>query len=167
MNSGPLTREDVRDLLAGFAAAITLDQIRVDALPSEKFHPAYSDSTWRMWRRGHLDYVDLLLRTVNTISIDILQDLTRIAIYCEPRIVRRAVIDVFGEAVCCGCLEEEFGTAAQFFGWLKKEVRGKGASNPLGSDARALMRQWVSVTDPLRIAEDPECGYGRPRGFVS
>jgi hypothetical protein len=28
------------------------------------------------------------------------------------------------------------------------------------------MMQWLPVTDPLRVAEDPECGYGRPEGFV-
>jgi hypothetical protein len=34
-----LTPEDIRDLLLGFAAAIESDQVRVDALPPEKFHP--------------------------------------------------------------------------------------------------------------------------------
>jgi hypothetical protein len=29
------------------------------------------------------------------------------------------------------------------------------------------MMQWLAVDDPLRNAEDPECGYGRPAGFVS
>jgi hypothetical protein len=38
-----ITPEDVRDLLTGFVAAIELDQIRVDALPPEKFHRWYSD----------------------------------------------------------------------------------------------------------------------------
>jgi hypothetical protein len=38
-----LTPEDIRDLLTGFAAAIELDQLRFDAIPSEKFHPEYSD----------------------------------------------------------------------------------------------------------------------------
>jgi hypothetical protein len=27
--------------------------------------------------------------------------------------------------------------------------------------------QWLAVDDPLGIAEDPECGYGRPAGFVN
>ena len=53
-----LTHEDIRDLLIGFAAAIELDQIRVDALPPEKFHRWYSDGMWRRWRRGHLDYIN-------------------------------------------------------------------------------------------------------------
>jgi hypothetical protein len=38
-----LTTEDIRDLLNGFAAAIELDQIRVDAL-----HPDYDPDMWRM-----------------------------------------------------------------------------------------------------------------------
>ena len=42
-----LTREDVRDFFIGFAAAIELDQIRVDALPRERFHPDYCDDLWR------------------------------------------------------------------------------------------------------------------------
>ena len=44
---------DVRDLLTCFAAAIELDQVRVDALPARKFHHLYSGSLWRMWRRHH------------------------------------------------------------------------------------------------------------------
>src|SRR3982074_3779162 len=62
-----LTPEDVRDLLTGFVAAIELDQIRVDALPPEKFHPWYSDSMWRNCRRDHIDYINRLLPSVNTI----------------------------------------------------------------------------------------------------
>jgi hypothetical protein len=61
-----LMPEDIRDLLTGFVAAIELDQIRVDALPPKKFHPAYSDSMWRNWRRHHIDYINRLLLTVNT-----------------------------------------------------------------------------------------------------
>jgi Alpha/beta hydrolase family len=34
-----ITHDDIRDLLTGFAAAIELDQIRVDALPPEKISP--------------------------------------------------------------------------------------------------------------------------------
>ena len=62
-----LTLEDIRDLLtgfvAGFVAAIELDQIRVDALPPEKFHRWYSDSMWRDWRRLHIDYSTAVTRT--------------------------------------------------------------------------------------------------------
>ena len=34
-------------------------QLRVDALPPEKFHPLYSDSLWRAWRRDHITYITL------------------------------------------------------------------------------------------------------------
>jgi hypothetical protein len=36
----------------------------------------------------------------------------------------------------------------------------------MDGDARALMMQWLALTDPLRISELPECRYGRPAGFV-
>src|SRR5271169_610340 len=51
--------EDIRDLLIGFAAAIELDQVRVDAPPPEKVHPDYDDRMWRRWRR-----IDQLLPTI-------------------------------------------------------------------------------------------------------
>src|SRR5215475_11912061 len=88
--SRPLTREDVRDFLTGFAAAIELDQIRVDALPSEKFHPEYDEGMWRQWRRSHLVYIDQLLPTVDAIPPAILQELTQLALTCRPDIVRGA-----------------------------------------------------------------------------
>ena len=65
------------------------------------------------------------------------------------------------------CPAEELETAALFFGWLIKEVSDGPARKPLNGDARTLMKQWLAVTDPLWIAKDPECGYGRPGGFVS
>jgi hypothetical protein len=45
-----LIHEDIRNVLAGFAAAIELDQIRVDCLPPAKFHPPYDEYIWRNWR---------------------------------------------------------------------------------------------------------------------
>src|SRR5262245_56045980 len=68
MTINTLTHKDIRDLLTGFAASIELDQIRVDALSPEKFHPEYSDSMWRNYRRDHLQFIDQLLPTVDTIS---------------------------------------------------------------------------------------------------
>jgi hypothetical protein len=38
---------------------------------------------------------------------------------------------------------------------------------PRNETTRALMMQWLPVTDPLRIAQDEECGYGTPAGLVS
>jgi hypothetical protein len=37
----------------------------------------------------------------------------------------------------------------------------------MNCDAKVPMMQWLSVDDPLRIAEDPECGYGQAAGFVN
>jgi hypothetical protein len=162
-----LTPEDIRDLLTGFVAAIELDQIRVDALPPEKFHRWYSDSMWRNWRRLHIDYINRLLPSVKTIPSALLEELAWLAIAYEPTVVRETVVDLFADAVSGNCPAEDFETAALFFGWLIKDVSGRPAGTPLNCDARALMMQWLAVTDPLRIAEDPECGYSRPAGFVS
>src|SRR6478672_3921976 len=101
-----LTPEDIRDLLTGFVAAIELDQIRVDALPPEKFHPAYSDSMWRNWRRHHIDYINRLLLTVNTIPSALLQELARLAITFEPAVVQETVLDLFADATSGSCAEE-------------------------------------------------------------
>ena len=109
-----LTPEDIRDLLTGFIAAIELDQIRVDALPPEKFHHWYSDSMWRNWRRYHLDYINRLLPSVNAIPSALLQELAWLAITYEPAVVRATVIDLFADAASGNCPAEEFETAALF-----------------------------------------------------
>ena len=161
-----LTADDVRDFLTAFVAAIELDQIRVDALPPVKFHRWYRDSMWRNWRRDHIDYIARLLPSVNAIPSALLQELAWLATTYQPAVVREAALDLFVDAVSDSC-PEELETAALFFGWLIKDVGDKLAVAPLNCDARALMMQWLSVDDPLRIAEHPECGYGRPAGFVN
>ena len=90
-----LTPEDIRDLLTGFIAAIELDQIRVDALPPEKFHRWYSDSMWRNWRRDHIDYINRLLPSVKTIPSALLEELAWLAIAYEPTVVRETLLDLF------------------------------------------------------------------------
>jgi hypothetical protein len=65
------------------------------------------------------------------------------------------------------CPTEVFETAAAFFNCLISVVREKPKGKPSRRDARALMLQWLPVTDPLNIAQDPECGYGRPAGFLN
>jgi hypothetical protein len=162
-----LTPEDIRDLLTGFVAAIELDQIRVDALPPVKFHRWYSDSMWRRCRRDHIDYIDRLLPSVNTIPSALLQELAWLAITYEPAVVREAALSLFAEAASGSCPAEELETAALFFGWLIKDVSSRLAGTPVNCDVRALVMQWLAVDDPLGIAEDPECGYGRPAGFVN
>ena len=162
-----LTHEDIRYLLTACAGAIELDQIRVDALPPERFHPAYNGSIWRRYRHDHLDFINQLLPTVNSIPSALLQELARLAIAYETAVVREAILDLFADAATGMCPAEEFESAALFFGWLIKGVGRKAPGKPVNGDAKELMMEWLAVTDPLRIAEDPECGYGRPTGFVS
>lgn len=162
-----LTHEDVQDLLKSFAAAIELDQIRVDALAPWKFHPIYNDSMWRRCRRDHLDLVNQLLRTVDTMQPTLLQELTRLAITYQTTVVCEAIANLFAEAANGMRPTEEFETAALFFGCLIKDVSGRPAGRPLNGDPKALIMRWFTVNDPLRIAEDPECSYGAPVGFVS
>jgi hypothetical protein len=161
-----LTPDDVRDLLAGFAAAIELDQLRVDALPPHKLRPPYSDSMWRMWRQQHLDYIDQLLRTVDAIPLTMLEELAVIAISCTPELVQQAALNVLAGVVSESFTSEEFETASLFFGELFEELN-PARGTPRDADARGLMLQWLPVTDPLGIAQDPECGYGQPVGLVS
>ena len=163
-----ITADDIRDLLGGFAAAIELDQLRVDALPLEKFHPGYTDSMWRAWRRDHVTYINKLLTTVSVIPLAVLEELTRIAITCEPAVVGQIAIDLFAEGASGSCLQEELDTAALFFRWLIEQVSDRSSEGePIDRDPRPFMFQWLPVTDPLRIAQDPESGYGQPAGFVS
>jgi hypothetical protein len=130
---------------------------------------------WRGCRRDHLDFINRLVPTVNTISSSLLQELGRLAVTYEPAIVREAIVDPFADAAYGLCPPEEFETAAKFFGWLIKDAGCIAPGKPsnrdprelMTQDPRDLMRQWLSVTDPLRIAEDPECGYGPPTGCVS
>ncbi|MEH2499584.1 hypothetical protein V1294_006063 [Bradyrhizobium sp. AZCC 1678] len=162
-----LMLEDIRDLLSGFAAAIELDQLRVDALAPQKFHRVYDDNMWRAWRRDHLAYINKVLTTLNTIPPAMLEELTRAAITYEPEVVGQIALELFAEAASGSCPPEELDTAALFFGWLIRRLSDRTEDNPIDPDARALMLQWLPVTDPLRIGVDPECGYGQPAGLVS
>jgi hypothetical protein len=162
-----LTHEDITDFLAGFASAIELDQMRVDALPDDIFHPAYDDGMWRRWRQYHLDFINQLLPTVNKIPASLLQELARLAITYETAVVQEAILHLFGDAASDLCPGEQFETAALFFGWLPKDVSRKAPGKPSSDSARSLMMRWLAVTDPLRIGEDSECGYRRAIGFMS
>ena len=138
-----VTQEDIRGLLNGFAAAIELDQIWVDALPRERFHPAYDDGMWREWRRTHIACIDHLLLTVIAIPSAILEQLTLVAITYEPAVVGRTLRDLFMDAAEGRCPTEVFETAAAFFNCLISVVREKPKGKPSRRDARALMLQWL------------------------
>jgi len=160
-----LTHQDIRDVLAGFAAAIELDQIRVDCLPPTKFHALYDDSMWRNWRRAHLELIDQLLPTVTSMPMSLLHELAQLAMTREPRLVRAAALNLLSETAV-DSPDGKFSNASLFFGALVKEVRGKQAGLTPKRDAKSRVKQWFAVTDPLRIAEDPECGY-QPSGLIS
>jgi hypothetical protein len=153
--------------LAGFAAAIELDQIWVDALPARRFHHLYDESLWRMWRRDHLQYVNLLLSTVDAIPAVILEKLTWMATNYRPEIVCEAALELFALAASESYPREDVATTAVFLEWLIEDVTDRSKSQPIGEDAPALMMRWLHVRDPLRIAQDPECGYGLPFGSVN
>jgi hypothetical protein len=153
-----ITKDDIRELLNGFTAAIELDQIRVDALPASVFHHLYDDRMWRSWRREILEYIEQLLSTLDTIPPLMLKKLTWIATHYEPAVVGYEAIKLFGDGV-----RGDYGglaTAALFFDFLIRHVVNQSEGKLLGEDAPALMTSWLSATDPLRIAQDPECGYG-------
>jgi len=152
--------DDIRDLFAGFFVAIELDQLRVDALPSEAFQEDYSDNTWRVWRRCHLEYLSLLLSTVHLIRPATLERLTWIAINYDPRFVGERLLDVLGAASACSVPREDVATAELFLKLLIEDVSGRREGRSIAQDARTLMQRWLRATDPLHIARDPECGYG-------
>jgi hypothetical protein len=165
--SKTLTHADIRDFLFGYAAAIELDQIRVDALPIENFHPLYNDGMWRRYRSDHLIFIDQLLKTVNEIPLVTMHGLTRLTTTYEAAVVQQVVLELFSEVATGDTVEEEIDRAAVFFGWLIKDVSRCASGRSIIGEPKELMMQWVAVADPLRIAEDPECAYGRPEGFVN
>ena len=162
-----LKADDIREFFTGFAAAIELDQIRVDALPPVRFHAEYRDSMWRGWRDDHLKYLNQLLSTVDVIPHATLEKLTWIATNYEPEVAGEAARNVFSDAVSGSCPIEDLASATLFFECLIKYVMHSSERKPVDGDAAALMIRWLPVTDPLRIAEDPECGYGMPSGCVN
>jgi hypothetical protein len=162
-----LRHKDILDLLEGFAAAIELDQIRVDALPPRKFHRHYDDGMWRRYRNYHLVFINKLSATVDEIPPVMLEALTGLAIDYEAAGVREPMLDLFLDAASGNSGEAEIERATVFFGWLIKIVSRGSPTKCLSGEPRRLMMQWLATADPLRIAEDPECGYGHlPSGFV-
>lgn len=98
-------------------------------------------------------------------SSALLQALAWLAITHDPAVVRERLLCFFAEVVSDYCCAEQFRTATLFFGWLIADFRVRSAVHLQDHDAKAMMKQWLPVTDPLGIAEDPECGYGQATGF--
>ncbi|KRR06837.1 hypothetical protein [Bradyrhizobium valentinum] len=162
-----LTAEDLRAFFRGFAAAIELDQIRVDTLPAHRFHHEYSDSVWRSWRNTHLRYLNQLLLTLDMIPPAELEKLTWIATNHEPAFLGEATLNVFAEAATSSAEMNDLATAKLFFDRFIEVVMRSSNPKLVDGDAAALMMRWLPVTDPLRIAQDPECGYRIPLGCVN
>ncbi|WP_063993425.1 hypothetical protein [Bradyrhizobium sp.] len=154
-----ITKDHILNLLEVFVAAIELDQIRVDALPEGAFDYHYSDSMWRLWRRCHLEYLRLLLSTVDTVLPAVLEKLGWIATHYEPKLVRERLRDLLGSAASGDAPREDVATAALFFERLIQDISGNPEGKSIGQEAWTSMMQWLPITDPLQIADDPECGY--------
>jgi hypothetical protein len=135
-------------------------------LPASVFHRWYDDGMWRNWRRYHLEYVKQLLLTLDTIPPVILEKLTLIATNREPAVVGEQALHCFADVVSGNCDAAEFATAAQFFDCLIESVMDRFEGKLIGEDAPALMMRWLPATDPLHIAQDPECGYGPHLGAL-
>jgi hypothetical protein len=136
-------------------------------MPAANFKAPYNDRMWRGWRSDHISYINKLLSSVDRIPPAMLKELTWIAMTYEPKVIGHVALELFADAVSGSCPEEELATAEGFFGWLIKQAGDDSQHSPRSQGARSSVLQWLAVTDPLRIARDPECGYGQPAGFVS
>jgi len=134
-----------------------LDQIVVGDLGyDDRYDPDDDDidCSPRGWRRLHLEYVNLLLPTVDALPPVILDRLTRIATRYEPEFVSEIAIRLFAEIVSCDYSKKAV-SATDFFKWLINAVRQccpESQSN--GGDAPALMKRWLYSTDPLRMSRE-------------
>jgi hypothetical protein len=158
--------DDIRDFLNRFASTIMRDQVHVDGLPPEKFHHQYNGDMWLAWRLDHLAWLNTLLMTLDTITPNLLKELTRIAITKKPATVRRIATELLAECASGSCPREDVATARLFFGRLTHELSDRSKAVPTDRDAKTSMLLWLAATDPLRISRDPECGYGDAAGLT-
>jgi hypothetical protein len=154
-----LTHADIKDALRNFAAAIKLDQRRVDGMPAASFHPMYNAKMWRDWRSKHVDYIENLLPSIKAMPLSMLMELTDVALTYERHVVQLVVLENFADAVSGACCEEEFATAERFFGWVIKGARLHASVQKRRSSVKNAVARWLPAVDPLRITRDPECQY--------
>jgi hypothetical protein len=155
-----IRRRDIRSLLRANSAAILLDQAKVDALPRKYFHPEYSRGMWFRCRERHISFIDDLIATTGAMPKRLLGDLTVLAACRDPVVVRKTMVEMFGqrESLAPG----EIDTATLFFQALLEFVGNQSFEPDSGRDckhSRVRMTRWLKLIDPLRIAEDSECGY--------
>lgn len=153
-----LVHTDIKEFFGRLSDAIEKDQTYVDSLPLNSFHSQYDDSLWRNWRHDHRQFLAKLSRSADAISDDGLQRLTEVASGFEPAIVGRIMLetlaDIVGDCDASGC-----ETAQHFFDQVIGEVVRQGRGKRGNGSFRKAMSQWFPATDPLTIAQDPECGY--------
>ncbi|SEI20460.1 hypothetical protein [Tardiphaga sp. OK245] len=159
MTKTPILQE-IKDFLKRLSITIELDQRRVDGLPLERFSPEYSQMMWRDWRRHHRDFIDKkLLPTADAISPAVLNELTEIALACEPTRIGDVMLELFAEVASGSCSDGELESAEQFFARLIKQLRDAPVSSFRHVGSQAAIMQWLPIVDPLLISRDPECGY--------
>jgi hypothetical protein len=156
MPTKPLTLPELKEYLDRLSAAIELDQIYVDSLPRQLFSKQYDDGLWRDWRHATRAFITKLHMTADAMPPMMLQQLAVIATADNPALVEQAMLEILAEIVS-GCSAAGVETAEGFFGWLIKDVERRRNA------ARTTRLEWLVKTDPLRIAQDPECGYPPPR----
>ena len=154
-----LTHADIKEVLRNFAAAIKLDQLRVDAMPATSFHPMYNAKMWRDWRSKHVAYIENVLPSIKAMPPSMLMELTEVASAYERHVVELVVLENFADAVSGACCKEDFATAERFFGWVIKSVKLHASVQKRRSNAKNAIARWLPTVDPLRIARDPECQY--------
>ncbi|WP_050629305.1 hypothetical protein [Bradyrhizobium viridifuturi] len=98
-----------------------------------------------------------MLSTADAIQPATLKHVTEVATAYEPGVVGSVVLELFAEVI--GGRAEDLGTAGNFFGALIEEMGGQRRGSASHVEAQVSILQWLPTTDPLRIAQDPECGY--------
>jgi hypothetical protein len=157
-----IKRRDIRNFLQAYSGAIARDQFKVDALPKKHFHRYYSRGMWLQWRLCHLDFINELHATAGAIPKKLLRDLTVLAARRDPRVVRKTMLEMLAQGAADSLAPGQIDTATLFFQALLESV-GNGSFDPAEyrncKHCKARMARWLALTDPLSIAEDPECGY--------
>jgi hypothetical protein len=155
-----LQHADVETVLRRFNVAIERDQLRVDAIPRERFDPSYDDSMWRDWRNGHRIYLNRLVSTVADMQPSLLEKLSGIARSYKHEFIRTVILEILSEVVSGSCDQEEYATASQLFRNLTEQVQRRAKASARGQCAKVSLARWFPLSDPLRIAADSECQYG-------
>jgi hypothetical protein len=155
-----LQHADLRSVLSRFIVAIERDQLRIDAIPRTRLHPEYDDTMWRDWRNGHRIYLNRLVSTVADMPPSLLETLSAIARSYNAEPVRAVILEIFSEVISGSCDPDEIATASRFFGHLIEQVKKRAKATARGQRANVSLARWFPVSDPLRIAADPEVNYG-------